>query len=246
VSSNGNLLNSELRQLPGFLPYAAGYNFRAVTHADLSDMILAAVYTDAVNMAQDFEAAMHQPLTYAEAYRTFGTQQQRALEHTRGGPTAATPGYSNHGWGIALDYRNGIGGGPGNSTYNWMRTNAGKYGFVEDVPGEHWHWHHPSSTSITKPRTTSTASTGEETLLTLTKKAQDMVIYIQTNAASTDKRYGKLIKGRNFVVDPQARTITSIPNIEAVVAKAAGATIVGVSGDNVWQLANNGLARKRW
>lgn len=244
--NNGNLSNASLSQLKGFLPYAAATNFRPVTHADLSDMILSGVHTDAVNMADDFEAAMHQPLTYAEAYRTFATQEQRAVEHTRGGPTAATPGYSNHGWGIAVDYRNGIGGGPGNSTYDWMHAHAGRYGFVEDVPGEHWHWHHPSSTSITKPRYTATAGTGTELLLELTKKAQDMVIYIQTNTASTDKRYGTLVKGRNFVIDPQARTITSIPNIEAVVAKAAGATIVGVSGDNVWQLANNGLARKRW
>jgi len=232
--------------LTGFLPYAAAYNFRAVSEADHSNMILSSIYTDAANMAADFEAAMHQPLTYAEAYRNMEIQSTRAEEHQHGGPTAATPGYSNHGWAQALDYRNGIGGGPGNSTYDWMRANAGNYGFVEDVSGEHWHWHHPSNVSVTKPRT-ATASTGTETLLTLTKKAKDMVIYVQVTAASNDKRYGVIAKSRNFVIDPVGRTITSIVNAEAVTAKAAGFEIVGISGNNVWQLATSGkLKRKGW
>lgn len=164
MPNNGELDAATLRVLPGFLPYAAANNFQAVTSADGSNLILAGLYTDAVNMAADFEVACHQPLTYAESYRSLATQHVRALEHTRGGPNAATPGYSNHGWAQALDYRNGIGGGPGNTTYDWMHAHAGDYGFVEDVPGEHWHWHHPSTTSITRPRTT-TASTGGTTEL---------------------------------------------------------------------------------
>lgn len=164
MASNGDLDHGTLRALPGFLPYAAGSNFRAVTEADGSNLILASMYTDAVNMATDFERDCHQPLTYAESYRSIRVQRVRAVEHTHGGPNAATPGYSNHGWAQAIDYRNGIGGGPGNTTYDWMRAHAASYGFVEDVPGEHWHWHHPSRTSVTRPRTTTTASLTAETI----------------------------------------------------------------------------------
>ena len=104
--ANGELAPSSMRVLPGFDPYPGGYNFLAASTTSLSDLVLPGVYVDAVNMAKAFRRDMGQTLTYAEAYRSYGMQEQRAREHQNGGPLAATPGTSNHGWGKSIDYRN--------------------------------------------------------------------------------------------------------------------------------------------
>jgi hypothetical protein len=55
---------------------------------------------------------------------------------------AATPGYSNHGWGKAVDLRDQKGSLTWTSAgYNWMVAHAGEYGW--NHPGgvnEAWHW----------------------------------------------------------------------------------------------------------
>jgi peptidoglycan hydrolase-like protein with peptidoglycan-binding domain len=68
-------------------------------------------------------------------------EQQRALyqKYLNGtGNLAAKPGYSNHQNGISMD----IGGvnGYGTKAFNWLKNNADKYGFKNDVAGEFWHW----------------------------------------------------------------------------------------------------------
>jgi LAS superfamily LD-carboxypeptidase LdcB len=54
------------------------------------------------------------------------------------GNLAARPGYSNHQGGVSMD----IGGvnGYGTSACRWLQANASRYGFVNDVAGESWHW----------------------------------------------------------------------------------------------------------
>lgn len=71
-----------------------------------------------------------------ESYRSLAEQQQLANQlglYSQGGKAAA-PGTSNHGWGLALDLQ--LDG----RAQQWMRDNAYKYGFAEDVPREPWHW----------------------------------------------------------------------------------------------------------
>ena len=55
--------------------------------------------------------------------------------------SAAKPGTSNHGWGLALDFQD-LGGFSGKG-YAWMKKHAGKYGW-NNVEGksinEPWHW----------------------------------------------------------------------------------------------------------
>lgn len=51
---------------------------------------------------------------------------------------AAKPGYSNHGWGLAVDISGT--GGYGGATYEWLNANAPSYGFDDGVSGEPWHW----------------------------------------------------------------------------------------------------------
>lgn len=71
-----------------------------------------------------------------DSYRTYEEQVQLAAEkglYSRGG-LAATPGSSNHGWGLALDLDLDA------RAQEWMREHGWRYGFVEDVPREPWHW----------------------------------------------------------------------------------------------------------
>ncbi|QGG93736.1 M15 family metallopeptidase [Actinomarinicola tropica] len=70
------------------------------------------------------------------SYRDLPTQQRLAAEkglYSQGG-LAATPGTSNHGWGLSVDLELDA------RALDWMRANGPRYGFVEDVPREPWHW----------------------------------------------------------------------------------------------------------
>lgn len=71
-----------------------------------------------------------------DGYRPIDDQHELAgeLGLYRNGGKAAVPGTSTHGWGLSVDIETGGGAG------EWLRANAARYGFVEDVPGEPWHW----------------------------------------------------------------------------------------------------------
>jgi hypothetical protein len=76
-------------------------------------------------------------LTITDSYRTFDQQVdlvQRKGLYSNGG-YGATPGTSNHGWGLAVDADV-----TAPRTLDWMRNNAWQFGFVEAVPREPWHW----------------------------------------------------------------------------------------------------------
>jgi zinc D-Ala-D-Ala carboxypeptidase len=71
-----------------------------------------------------------------DSYRDLAGQQRLAATkglYSQGG-LAATPGTSNHGWGLAVDLR------LDDRAQSWMRDHAWRFGFVEDVPREPWHW----------------------------------------------------------------------------------------------------------
>lgn len=69
----------------------------------------------------------------------FRTLAQQAALFRRYGPgRAARPGNSNHQQGLSMDL-SGV-GGYRTRTYAWLRANAGRFGFVNDVRGEYWHW----------------------------------------------------------------------------------------------------------
>lgn len=71
-----------------------------------------------------------------DSYRSYEAQVDVARRKGlyKYGGLAATPGRSNHGWGLALDLDLDY------EAQQWMRKNAGAYGFVEDTPREPWHW----------------------------------------------------------------------------------------------------------
>lgn len=75
-------------------------------------------------------------IAVTDSYRPYEVQvrlaEQKGL-YSEGG-LAATPGTSDHGWGLSVDLVLGA------SAQEWMRTRAGAFGYVEDVPREPWHW----------------------------------------------------------------------------------------------------------
>jgi D-alanyl-D-alanine carboxypeptidase len=71
-----------------------------------------------------------------DSYRSY--EQQVDMARRKGlyseGGLAARPGTSQHGLGMAVD----LDLNP--DAQAWMRANGARFGFVEDVPREPWHW----------------------------------------------------------------------------------------------------------
>jgi D-alanyl-D-alanine carboxypeptidase len=83
------------------------------------------------------EAAMQGvELPVNDSYRSLQEQEEMAERkglYSEGG-WAAKPGTSSHGLGLSVDLQ--LDG----EAQRWMRDNAGRFGFVEDVAREPWHW----------------------------------------------------------------------------------------------------------
>jgi len=94
-------------------------------------------------MSAAFATAFGSPICITDSYRTYASQVRLYGEKPA---LAAVPGSSNHGWGLAVDLCGGI-DHYGTAQYNWMKSNAGRYGYLHPdwaEPGngreEPWHW----------------------------------------------------------------------------------------------------------
>lgn len=77
-------------------------------------------------------------LVVNSGFRTMEEQRVLHQKYLSGtGNLAATPGYSNHQGGIAVDIATG---GTSTPIYTWLVTNAARYGFKRTVESEPWHW----------------------------------------------------------------------------------------------------------
>lgn len=84
----------------------------------------------------DAARAAGHDLRVNSGYRTYAEQAALYRAYRNGtGNLAAPPGRSTHGLGLSADIDVTDG-----STLRWLRSNARRYGFVNDVPGEAWHW----------------------------------------------------------------------------------------------------------
>lgn len=101
----------------------------------------AAKALNALNEAYKANFGINIPFT--DTYRSYEAQ---VICRQNKGNLCATPGTSNHGWGLAVDFAGGI-NVFGTAQHEWMRANASKYGWVH--PGwaqaggskpEPWHW----------------------------------------------------------------------------------------------------------
>jgi hypothetical protein len=125
---------------------------------------------DASEAFGDLTAAFKQQfghdLAVTDAYRSFVEQVQ--LKASKGF-LAATPGYSNHGWGLAFDLGSGM-NDYGSAAYAWLKSNGYRFGFFHptwaepDSPdfakAEPWHWQFVPSALQTQRQATSGTSDG--------------------------------------------------------------------------------------
>lgn len=97
------------------------------------------LWTPAARSLEALRAAAAQDgirIGVTDSYRPYDVQVdlvRRKGLYSQGG-LAAVPGTSDHGWGIAVDLDLNA------AAQAWMRTHGGRFGFVEDVPREPWHW----------------------------------------------------------------------------------------------------------
>lgn len=92
------------------------------------------------SMNAAFARQFGRSISITDSYRSLANQV--TLARTKPG-LAATPGTSNHGWGLALDLGGGINRW-GTAENNWMHQNAARFGFAP-LSGrmgqkEPWHW----------------------------------------------------------------------------------------------------------
>jgi len=126
------------------VPVPAG--LRAFGNGRLPDSVLSPIgqgdYTLAAAPAAAFRSMAADAaragvrITVTDAYRPLDRQESLAAReglYSAGG-LAAAPGTSNHGWGMAVD----VATDP--SALAWLGRNASRFGFVNDVAREPWHW----------------------------------------------------------------------------------------------------------
>jgi hypothetical protein len=102
----------------------------------------AAVAVAKMNVA--YKQTFGEDICLTDSYRTLSEQYR--LKSLKPG-LAATPGTSEHGWGLALDLCGGVSKGTG-SRFEWLRENAPAYGWDNpdwarsggSGPYEPWHW----------------------------------------------------------------------------------------------------------
>lgn len=95
------------------------------------------------DMAKEYAALFGAPICVTDSYRGFGAQVAVKIEKP---DLAATPGMSNHGWGLATDLCDGI-QTFGTPQHQWLSENSMRYGWF--LPAwaqaggskpEPWHW----------------------------------------------------------------------------------------------------------
>jgi hypothetical protein len=107
-------------------------------------MSMRADAADAFNrLSQEYADRFGVPICVIDSYRSY--DQQVSVKAARGS-LAATPGTSNHGWGLAVDLCGGI-ERFGTAEHRWMRENAPPFGYFHPdwaqrggSKPEPWHW----------------------------------------------------------------------------------------------------------
>ncbi|CAM4252651.1 MULTISPECIES: M15 family metallopeptidase [Myxococcus] len=111
------------------------------------------LHTDAADAYRRMKAEARSKNIYLwvhSGYRSPAKQRRLYERYRKGkGPQAARPGRSNHQRGLAVDL---VIGGVKTPTYDWLVSNACRFGFKRTVRSEPWHWEYrPHSTREPKP-----------------------------------------------------------------------------------------------
>ena len=127
-NTNGEIPLSKLRVIePGFFDPDLGQD--GVMHPDAA-RAMSAMLWDAT------EAGFHQ-VWPKYTYRTIADQRAKWAAYVARNfapPIVASPGTSNHGWAVTVDFS-----WSWEPAIDWIHANCAKYGFKFDVPSENWH-----------------------------------------------------------------------------------------------------------
>jgi peptidoglycan hydrolase-like protein with peptidoglycan-binding domain len=130
------LLNQPVRTLPP-APHGGNGRLPASELAGVGDG--ERMYVPAARAFRRMDAAATaagHDLHVNSGYRTYPEQAALYRAYLNGtGNLAAPPGHSTHGIGLSADIQV-----TDQATLRWLRSHAGRYGFVNDVPSEAWHW----------------------------------------------------------------------------------------------------------
>ena len=145
MAANGKIPTGQLAALPKSWSNQDRQEYLTKSaYASLSRMIARAVAETGVNF-QIYDAyrsfaeqvkwlkAYYEPARAGKRYNTIRTYAGQRWGQKPGKPRAASPGHSNHGLGISIDVHPA-------AIQQWMKRNAGRFGWVNDVPSEPWHW----------------------------------------------------------------------------------------------------------
>ncbi|WP_298176885.1 peptidoglycan-binding protein, partial [Saccharomonospora sp.] len=145
ANANGRISKSNLAALP-----------KVFSNKRETEYLTSSAYASLVRMMLRAVADTNTNFSVWSAYRSFDDQvamlklnytrvsRGRSLSSDRsyggstwakkpGRPLTASPGYSNHGNGLAVDIHPG-------PIQTWLKANAGRFGWVNDVPSEPWHF----------------------------------------------------------------------------------------------------------
>lgn len=165
AASNGRLPDSVLTTIPW------ATNFR----------VAKTVLPSLIRLNTAFFAAFGHDLVVNAAYRDYATQVAYYKNPPSGKGTAAKPGTSNHGWGVAVDFHLTA------NEYAWMMAHANGYGWSNpewarndnpaDGAKEPWHWENqnsyvPDSNSTTPNNASTAARTPRRVLMIVLIQAQ--------------------------------------------------------------------------
>lgn len=132
---------------PSDLSSLDGYLLRAEAATHLTSMMNdAAAAGLSFSLSSSYRSYANQAVTYNNWVAVNGSTQAADT-------VSARPGYSEHQTGLAVDLKSGtcvLGCFSGTNQYQWLRTNAANYGFIERYPAgltsitgyspEAWHW----------------------------------------------------------------------------------------------------------
>lgn len=160
--ANGRIPASQMSTVANFAPLANQHASSALQ----SNKMRSDAARQLSGLQQAFYKARKRVLSVSEAFRLYDTQgwyYNRYMNKLPGWTLAAFPGTSIHGWGLSADL-NILGGNPSGEDLAWLRANAHKWGFVNDVSTEPWHWSYRTdlvTQTITVPKLITNPQSGE-------------------------------------------------------------------------------------
>jgi hypothetical protein len=139
----------------------------------------------------------------------------RSYEHQKrvSGPVKATPGYSKHGLGLAIDLE------PNTAPYNWMKQHGPKYGwYYANIPGDPYHFEYrggitPTENLVSKPISSQSSVLPQPAIsskktenfktaydsITTERKAQQILFIDDRNTKETKVQISQQTKDNNLI-----------------------------------------------